>query len=180
MFNIWHEFSPDRITPTDFVAFIEISKGQKQKYELDKESGLLILDRVLYTSTHYPMNYGMIPRTLSEDGDPLDVLVLCSEPLVNCSLVRCHPIGVITMIDGGDADEKIIALPFGDPTYAEYKSIHQLPAHITNEIEHFFTVYKQLEGKDTFVTKNEGHKAAQEVIARSIDAYNAKFYKENL
>ena len=179
MYNVWHEFPADRITPTDFVAYIEISKGQKQKYELDKESGLLILDRVLYTSTHYPMNYGMIPRTLSEDGDPLDVLVLCSEPLINCSLVRCHPIGVITMIDGGDADEKIIALPFSDPTYAEYKSIHQLPKHITNEIEHFFTVYKQLEGKDTFI-KNEGHKAAEEVIARSIDAYNAKYYKELL
>lgn len=173
--NIWHDIRPERITPGDFMAYIEITKGQKQKYELDKETGLLRLDRVLYTSTHYPANYGFIPRTLSEDNDPLDVLVLCSEPILNQSLVRCHPIGVITMEDGGELDEKIIALPFGDPTYAIYKSIHELPKHITDEMEHFFTVYKQLEGKDTFVSKSEGHKAAQEIIRQSIELYNKTF-----
>lgn len=175
--NIWHDISPKRITPKDFVAYIEITKGQKQKYELDKETGMLILDRVLYTSTHYPANYGFIPRTLSEDGDPLDVLVICSEPILNCSLVRCHPIGVITMEDGGELDEKIIALPFGDPTYMDYKSINELPQHITDEIEHFFSVYKQLEGKNTFVSKSDGHKAAQEVIQKCLNAYVESYCK---
>ena len=97
--NVWHDISPDRIHPDSFLVYIEITKGQKQKYELDKSTGMLILDRILYTSTHYPANYGFIPRTLSDDGDPLDVLVLCSEPLLNRSLVRCKPVGVITMED---------------------------------------------------------------------------------
>lgn len=178
--NIWHDISPERITPGDFIAYIEITKGQKQKYELDKETGLLMLDRVLYTSTHYPANYGFIPRTLSEDNDPLDVLVLCSEPILNQSLVRCHPIGVITMEDSGEMDEKIIALPFGDPTYAHYKSIHELPQHITDEMEHFFMVYKELEGKKTYVTKSMGHKEAGYMIQKCIDRYNEKFGVKNI
>lgn len=118
--NIWHDISPKRITAEDFIAVIEISKGSKNKYELDKETGLLILDRILYTSTHYPANYGFIPRTYADDGDPLDVLVLCSEELVPLSLVRCYPIGVMSMIDNGKYDEKIIAIPFSDPTYNGY------------------------------------------------------------
>ena len=109
MGNIWHDISEDRIFPTDFISVIEISKGSKKKYELDKETGLIILDRVLYTSTHYPMNYGFIPRTLGDDGDPLDVLVMCSEPLEPLTLVRCYPIGVMKMTDGGAGDEKVIA-----------------------------------------------------------------------
>ncbi|MBR6788626.1 MAG: inorganic diphosphatase [Clostridia bacterium] len=175
--NIWHDVSPARITPRDFLACIEITKGQKQKYELDKETGMLILDRVLYTSTHYPANYGFIPRTLSDDVDPLDVLVLCSEPILNCSLVRCYPIGVITMEDGGEMDEKIVALPFGDPANACYRSIHDMPEHLMKEMEYFFTVYKQLEGKSTFVSKIEGHVVARDVIQRCMAAYNAKHVK---
>ena len=101
MGNIWHDISEERIFPTDFISVIEISKGSKKKYELDKETGLIILDRVLYTSTIYPMNYGFIPRTLGDDGDPLDVLVMCSEPLEPMTLVRCYPIGVMKMTDGG-------------------------------------------------------------------------------
>ena len=97
MTNIWHDISPSRINPEDFIAVIEIEKGSKKKYELDKETGHIILDRILYTSTHYPANYGLIPRTFADDGDPLDVLVLCSEVLAPLSLVRCYPIGVITM-----------------------------------------------------------------------------------
>ena len=120
MKNIWHDIDPKRITPEDFVAVVEIPKGSKKKYELDKETGLIMLDRVLYTSTHYPANYGFIPRTFADDGDPLDVLVLCNEPIYPSTLVRCYPIGVITMIDGGMMDEKIIAIPFGDPNYNHY------------------------------------------------------------
>ena len=125
--SIWHTMSTQRVTPTDFVCVIEISKGSKNKYELDKETGLLILDRILHTSTHYPANYGFIPRTYANDGDPLDVLVLCSENIIPMSLVRCYPIGVIIMDDGGSEDEKIIAIPFDDPTYNNYKDITELP-----------------------------------------------------
>ena len=115
MSNIWHDISPSRIQPEDFVAVIEIPKGSKKKYELDKETGLIILDRVLHTSTHYPANYGFIPRTYGDDGDPLDVLVLCSEEIDPLTLVRCYPIGYISMLDGGKNDEKIIAIPFSGP-----------------------------------------------------------------
>ena len=126
MSNIWHDISPKRISPADFVAVVEISKGSKKKYELDKETGLIILDRVLHTSTHYPANYGFIPRTYGDDLDPLDVLVLCSEPLEPLILVRCYPIGVISMIDSGRNDEKIIAIPYSDPTYNSYHDILSL------------------------------------------------------
>ncbi|MBO7289282.1 MAG: inorganic diphosphatase, partial [Clostridia bacterium] len=144
----------------------------------DKSTGMLILDRILYTSTHYPANYGFIPRTLSDDGDPLDVLVLCSEPLLNRSLVRCKPVGVITMEDDGKMDEKIIAIPFGDPSYNVYSSIDELPEHITDEIRHFFTVYKELEGVRTFVSQSEGASEAIKIIEKCILAYNHKFGKE--
>ncbi len=104
--NIWHNINPKRITPKDFVAVIEIEKGSKCKYELDKETGILMLDRILHTSTHYPASYGFIPRTFADDLDPLDVLVLCSEKLKPMTSVRCYPIGVISMIDNGHNDEK--------------------------------------------------------------------------
>ena len=149
--NIWHDIDPKRITPEDFICVIEISEGSKKKYELDKETGFIILDRILHTSTHYPANYGFIPRTYGDDGDPLDVLLLCSESLEPLTLARAYPIGVITMLDGGHNDEKIIAIPMGDPTYNSYTDINQLPLHIFNEMKHFFEVYKNLEQKDTAV-----------------------------
>ena len=142
--NIWKEIDKKRVTPTDFVACIEIQQGDKTKYELDKETGLIILDRVLYTSTHYPMNYGFIPLTYSGDGDPLDVFVLCSQPIEKASLVRCYPIGIVNMTDKDEIDEKVIAIPFGDPQYNSYKDISELPSHILNELEHFLTVYKHV------------------------------------
>lgn len=151
MSNIWHDISPKRISPEDFISVIEIPKGSKKKYELDKETGLIILDRILYTSTHYPANYGFIPRTLGDDGDPLDILLLCSETLEPLTLVRCYPIGLIKMLDGGRSDEKIIAIPYNDPTYNQYNDISELPKHIFDEMCHFFTVYKALEGKETVV-----------------------------
>ena len=116
--NIWHDIPDERISPDNFFAVIEIEKGSKVKYELDKETGMLMLDRVLYTSTHYPASYGFIPRTYADDGDPLDVLVLCSEPIIPMSLVQVYPFGVISMVDNGRNDEKIIAIPFGDPPIA--------------------------------------------------------------
>ena len=145
--NIWHSINPKRISPKDFIVVIEIEKGSKCKYELDKETGRLILDRILYTSTHYPASYGFIPRTFGDDGDPLDVLLLCAEAIEPMTLVRAYPIGVITMIDNGRRDEKIIAIPFGDPNYNMYTGIDQLPNHIFEEMRHFFQVYKNLENK---------------------------------
>ena len=175
--NIWHDIDPSRITRKDFEAVIEISKGSKMKYELDKETGLLKLDRVLHTSTHYPANYGFIPRTFADDNDPLDVLVLCSEKIEPMALVRCYPIGVISMVDGGHADDKIIAIPFGDPTYNEYKDISQLPKHIFDEMTHFFKVYKMLENKDTAIDEAKGALAAIEIIENAIEGYKKKFRK---
>ncbi|MBE6687017.1 MAG: inorganic diphosphatase [Ruminococcaceae bacterium] len=173
--NIWHDIDPKRITPEDFICVIEISEGSKKKYELDKETGFIILDRILHTSTHYPANYGFIPRTYGDDGDPLDVLLLCSESLEPLTLARAYPIGVITMLDGGHNDEKIIAIPTGDPTYNSYTDINQLPLHIFNEMKHFFEVYKNLEHKDTAVNEVMGKEKAIEVISAAINNYNKKF-----
>lgn len=175
MSNIWHDISPSRITKDDFIAVIEIEKGSKKKYELDKETGHLILDRILYTSTHYPTNYGLIPRTYADDNDPLDVLVLSSEVIQPLSLVRCYPIGVITMLDQGRLDEKIIAIPFEDPSYNSYHDVSELPAHLFTEISHFFSVYKSLEGKETVVDELRGKDAACDVIQKCLDAYIEKF-----
>ncbi len=169
--NIWKDIKEERVKPEDFIACIEIQQGDKTKYELDKETGCLIMDRVLYTSTHYPMNYGFIPLTYSEDNDPLDVFVLCSQPLERLCLVRCYPIGVITMTDRDEHDEKIIAIPFGDPQYNGYKDISQLPKHIFDELEHFLTIYKQLENKVVHVEALGGHEDAIKVINNNLKRY---------
>jgi inorganic pyrophosphatase len=174
MANIWHDIDNRRITPEDFITVIEIPKGSKKKYELDKETGLIILDRVLYTSTHYPANYGFIPRTYADDSDPLDVLVLCQEILDPLTLVRCKPIGVIKMIDGDEVDEKIIAVPLNDPAM-RYEDLDQLPPHLSEEITHFFEVYKFLEGKKTAVEKAEPKETAIQIIKKSIEMYKRVF-----
>lgn len=170
--NIWHDINPERIKKDDFVAVIEISKGGRNKYELDKETGMLKLDRVLYTSTHYPANYGFIPRTYAGDNDPLDVLVLCQEKIISLALVEVYPIGVLKMIDGDEYDEKIIAVSKQDPFLNEYKDITEVPSHISAEIMHFFEVYKQLEGKQTMVDKIMGREEAERIIEECIENYN--------
>lgn len=175
MANIWHDITPERITPEDFICVIEISKGSKKKYELDKQTGFIILDRILHTSTHYPANYGFIPRTYGDDNDPLDVLLLCSEDLEPLTLVRAYPIGVIKMMDNGRSDEKIIAIPFNDPTYNNYKSIDELPRHIFDEMRHFFEVYKNLENKTTAVDEVSGREDSLRIIRSAIDNYNRNF-----
>ena len=173
--NIWHDIKEERIKPDDFMAVIEITKNGRNKYELDKETGMLKLDRVLYTATHYPTNYGFIPRTYAEDNDPLDVLVLCQENIDPMTLVECYPIGVITMIDSEENDEKIIAVAKKDPFLNVYKDISEIPNHISSEIMHFFEVYKQLENKQTVVEKVLGRKEAEEIINKCIENYNKKF-----
>ncbi|MBQ4170037.1 MAG: inorganic diphosphatase [Ruminococcus sp.] len=176
MNNIWHDISPKRITCDRFYSVIEISKGGKNKYELDKETGMLKLDRVLFTSTHYPANYGFIPRTYADDGDPLDVLVLCSETILPMTLVECKPIGVLNMIDNNSKDEKIIAVPINDPNYNTYNDITDLPKHRFDEIRHFFQVYKTLEDdKETAATEIYGAEKAKEVVQLCIESYVLDF-----
>lgn len=173
--NIWHDINTERIKKDDFIAVIEISKGSKKKYELDKETGLIILDRILYTSTHYPANYGFIPKTYAEDNDPLDVLVLCSEDLEPMSMVKCYPVGVVRMKDVDQVDDKIIAIPFKDPMWNYYNELSELPPHITDEIKHFFQVYKNLEHKETTGFEVFGRKKAVEIIEEAIKLYKKTF-----
>lgn len=172
--NIWHDMEPAKVTPESFPAVIEITKGSKIKYELDKSTGLLRLDRILHTSTHYPANYGFIPLTYADDDDPLDVLVLCSEQILPMTIVECYPIGVIKMIDNGRLDEKIIAIPFTDPYYNTYRSIYDIPPHIFDEMKHFFTVYKALENKKTAVDELGGVDEAKKIIENCIRNYKEK------
>ena len=175
--NIWHDINPDRISTEDFTVCIEISKGSKVKYELDKETGMILMDRILSTSMHYPASYGFIPLTYGDDNDPLDALVLCSETIQSNALVQCYPIGVIKMIDGGEGDEKIIAIPKKDPVYSQYKNISDLPKLIFDEMEHFFKTYKQLENKATEVFPVEGKEVAVSIIDSAMKNYDAKFKK---
>ena len=167
--------SPEAVTPESFPAVIEITKGSKIKYELDKKTGLLRLDRILHTSTHYPANYGFIPRTYAEDDDPLDVLVICSEEILPMTLVTCFPIGVIKMVDNGRPDEKIIAIPFTDPYYNSYSSLYDLPHHVFDEMCHFFTVYKQLENKSTAVDEVGDRAEAEAIIRKCIELYKENY-----
>ena len=175
--NIWHDINGERIKKDDFVAIVEIQKNGRNKYELDKETGMLKLDRVLYTATHYPANYGFIPRTYAGDNDPLDVLILCQEEIVPMTLVECYPIGVLKMIDNDEEDEKIIAICKNDPYLNTYKDINQLPTQYMDEIMHFFEVYKTLEGKTTSVGKMYGRAEAEDIVEQAIVNYKNKFEK---
>lgn len=169
--NAWHDIDPKNHNDESFLACIEISKGSQCKYELEKASGMLILDRVLSTSTQYPANYGFIPRTYASDGDPLDVLVLCQEPIVPLTLVRCIPLGVIIMVDNGELDEKIIAIAEKDPMWNSYNDLNQLPPHYVREVSNFFEVYKMLENKITSVEGIENRKGAQKIIDECLLRY---------
>ena len=173
--NIWHDIKEERIKKDDFISVIEITKGGKNKYELDKETGMLKLDRVLYTATHYPANYGFIPRTYAKDNDPLDVLVLCQEDIIPLTLVETYPIGVLIMIDSEQRDEKIIAVAKKDPFLNVYKDITEIPPHISSEIKHFFEVYKQLEQRETVVEEILGREEAEKIIQKSIEKYKTEF-----
>lgn len=173
--NIWHDINPDDIKEKDFVSVIEIPAGSKKKYELDKNTGLLKLDRILHTSTHYPWNYGFIPRTYADDSDPLDVLVLCTEALDPMITVKCYPIGVIRMMDEDECDDKIIAIPHYDPTWNFYKDMDQLPPHVSNEIVHFFEVYKALEDKETATSEVLNKTEAEKIIKECMERYLVHF-----
>jgi inorganic pyrophosphatase len=153
------------------VVVVEIPRGSKVKYEVDKATGMLAVDRVLYSAVQYPANYGFIPRTLAEDGDPLDVLVLMQEPVHPLALVRARVIGGFKMIDEKGLDHKIVSVALGDPAYADYTDVAQLPRHTMIELKRFFTDYKVLEGKLTDVEESYGPAEALDVLRRAIAAY---------
>lgn len=173
--NPWHDVSIGKDAPELFSAIIEVPKGSKNKYELDKESGLIKVDRVLFSAVHYPANYGFIPKTYCDDNDPLDVLVLGQEPVYPMSIMTAKPIGVMKMIDEGEADDKIIAVHAHDPEYAPYNSINELPGHRLAEVRRFFEDYKTLENKVVSVEEFLDYEDAKRIILESIMLYNETF-----
>jgi len=171
--NLWHDISSGE--KDNLNVIVEIPKLSRIKYELDKETGLIKFDRVLYSPVHYPANYGFVPRTLWEDGDPLDVLVLAHEPLIPQSLVESRPIGMLPMIDGGDDDVKILAVPTADPRFDNTQSIKDLEPHLLKEIKHFFEIYKNLQKKEVRVGEWQDKDKALDAIERSFTLYKKKY-----
>lgn len=170
----WHQVSPGEDLPNSVNAIIEIPNGSKGKYEIEKESGLVKLDRVLYSSVVYPANYGFIPQTYCDDKDPLDILVLCSVDLYPMTLVEAKVIGVMHMVDGGEQDDKIIAVAKNDPSYTHINDLSELAPHTMKEIVQFFESYKALEGKSVIIEGLHGRAYAQNIVMESIELYNTE------
>ena len=169
----WHDVSPGDEVPRDFQAVIEIPLGSNVKYELDKPTGLLRVDRVIHSAVFYPANYGFIPQTYAEDNDPLDVLVLCQEPVQPLALIKARAIGVMTMIDSGASDDKIISVATNDPEFSSYLEARDLPQHRLLVVKRFFQDYKQLEGKQVQVEDIKPAYAAVAVIEKALARYKA-------
>ena len=175
MTNLWHDI--DRKKAKQFNCIIEISKGSRIKYEVDKDSGLIMFDRALFSPFHYSFNYGFIPQTLWEDGDPIDVMILSHESIISGCLVECKPLGYLDMIDGGESDIKLIAVPVNDVRFEEYNDLEDIDSHLLKEIKHFFSVYKDLEGKKVELKNWHKKDKAIECIKKSFDIYDKKFKK---
>lgn len=171
----WHDLSPGPKTPKEFEAVIEIPLGSNLKYELDKDSGMIRMDRVLYSAVYYPANYGFIPQTLAEDHDPLDVLVLCQEAVAPLTIMHARAIGLMTMIDSGEKDHKVIAIATADPEYSAYRETRDLPPHKLATVRRFFQDYKKLEGKKVEVDKILPAARAYPVINRALALYSEKY-----
>jgi inorganic pyrophosphatase len=170
----WHGASYGSKAPEIVTAIIEIPQGSRTKYEVDKETGLLKLDRVIYSSFHYPVNYGFIPQTLGQDGDPLDILVLCSQSIQPLCLVQATVIGNMQMIDSGEKDDKIIAVASKDPSVNHMTSIDELPKHFISELRNYFEQYKVLENKQVQIEEFQSKEIAYQIINEAIE-----FYKQN-
>lgn len=173
--NLWHDIEPGTIDEMNIV--IEIPRNSRNKYEIDKETGLIALDRVLHTAQVYPIDYGFVPRTLWDDDDALDAMVLTTEPLASGILVRARPVGLMDMVDDGDPDAKVLAVPVDDPRWKNVKDIQDVNPHTIKEVEHFFCTYKQLQGKSCEIKSFEGADKAREAFNRSIKLYKEKFPK---
>lgn len=172
MIHPWHDITPGEGLPKEFSAIVEIPFGSSVKYELDKQSGLIKLDRVLYSAVYYPANYGFIPQTLAEDDDPLDVLVLCQETVVPLTLIHARAIGMMTMIDGGKKDHKIIAVATEDPEFNSYNEAIQMPQHRLIMLRRFFQDYKLLEGKAVEVDEIQPAETAYPIIEDALARYS--------
>jgi len=172
MIHAWHDISPGEHIPIEFNSVIEIPFGSSVKYELDKQSGLIKLDRVLYSAVYYPANYGFIPQTLAEDDDPLDVLVFCQEPVVPLTIIHARTIGLMTMIDGGKKDHKIVAVATQDPEFNSYHEAAEMPDHRLLMLRRFFQDYKMLEGKAVEVDEVLPAKEAFPVIEDALARYS--------
>jgi inorganic pyrophosphatase len=172
MIHPWHDVTPGERLPKEFRTLIEIPMGSSVKYELDKKTGLLKLDRVLYSAVYYPANYGFIPQTLAEDDDPLDVLVLCQEPVAPLTLVNARAIGLMTMVDSGKKDHKILAVAVDDPEFNSFTEANELPPHRLTMLRRFFQDYKQLEGKAVEVEEFEPAAATWPIIEKDLERYS--------
>ena len=173
--NLWHEISLGKNAPREINVIVEINKGSKNKYEISKETGLIALDRVLHTAQDYPFDYGFVPRTLWDDGDALDVVLLTTYPISPGILVASRPVAIIRMTDSGDSDDKIIAVPVKDPRWDDVKDLADINKHTLKEIDHFFMTYKQIQKKEVHIAGFEGLSKAHEAVMRSIKLYNEKF-----
>lgn len=174
MIHPWHDVTPGDRIPGEFASIIEIPSGSSVKYELDKRSGMIKLDRVLYSAVYYPANYGFIPQTLAEDDDPLDVLVLCQEAVVPLTIINARAIGLMTMIDSGKRDHKIIAVAMDDPEFNTYREAAEMPPHRSQMLRRFFQDYKQLEGKAVEVDEMQPAAAAYPVIEDALARYSSE------
>lgn len=170
--NLLHDIEPGSVDKINVI--IEINRGSKNKYEIDKETGLIALDRVNHTTQDYPFDYGFIPQTLWDDGDALDVVVLTTYPLFPGVLVRVRPVAIMGMVDTGEADEKIIAVPVDDPRFSNVKDLADVNPHTIKEIEHFFLTYKKIQNKEVTVSGFKGKKEAEEAFARGQKLYKEK------
>jgi inorganic pyrophosphatase len=171
MAHPFHDLPTGPNPPHELTAFIEIPRGSRNKYELDKSTGLLRLDRILYAAVHYPGDYGFLPRTWGEDGDPLDVLVMTTEPTFPGCLVDVRPVGVFRMSDDKGPDEKILAVPMADPFQQEIGELDDVPRHFLDEVRHFFTIYKDLEGKKVTPLGWDGRAAAESLVRAAMERY---------
>lgn len=171
--NLWHDIKPG--TADSLTVIVEIPKGSKNKYEVDKETGLIALDRVAHTAQDFPFDYGFVPRTLWDDGDPLDVVILTTYPLAPGILVRVRPVAVMDMTDSGDSDAKVIAVPEEDPRWDNVKDLADVNPHTVKEIEHFYGTYKKLQNKEVTVHGWQGAAAAKEAFEKSVAQYAAKY-----
>jgi inorganic pyrophosphatase len=173
--NLWTKLSPGDNVPDVLTSIIEIPKGSRNKYEYDKDIESFTLDRVLYSSVVYPVDYGFIPQTIYDDGDPMDIMVLIDQPTFTGCIIKSRPIGIMKMIDGGDKDYKILAVPVDDPKFADINDIGDIHNHILEEIAEFFKTYKNLEGKETEVLGWENVESAKIEVLRSIELYKEKY-----
>lgn len=170
--NLLHDLPAG--SKNEMIVIIEIPRGSKNKYEIDKETGLIALDRVNHTAQAYPFDYGFVPQTLWDDGDALDVVLLTTEPLLPGILVRARPVAIMPMVDDGDPDEKIIAVPVGDPRWKEVRDVADVNAHTLKEITHFFSTYKQLQNKAVEIGEFQGREAAEAAFERAVKMYAEK------